>query len=71
MIERQADLKEIAREIIGERGHWIEAYGDPAGDGRQKYRVFDPDGVLITTRFGKEAAEAVVEQLISTGQYTA
>jgi hypothetical protein len=36
---------EIARELVDAApGYWIEEAGPRAGDGRQKYRVFDPNG---------------------------
>lgn len=70
MIE-QTEQKEIAREVVGSAGHWIEEYEPPAGDGRQRYRVFDPNGNLLTTKWGKPAAEAAVMELITTGKITA
>jgi hypothetical protein len=41
----------IPRDLLS-GGYWAEVHGDPAADGRQKRRLYDPNGTHLTTRFG-------------------
>ena len=70
VIEKEASLPPAERELIGNAGHWIEPHGLPAGDGRQKYSVWSPEGELISMIWGKDAAERAVHEYIETGKIT-
>jgi hypothetical protein len=63
-----AVVEEIEREMIGD--YWISPHGEPAGDGRRKYGIYDPAGGLHGYVWGKSAAEAACNQLITEGQIT-
>jgi hypothetical protein len=40
---KEAASVPVERDLIGSKGHWIEKDGPPAGDGRQLYRIYDPN----------------------------
>jgi hypothetical protein len=66
MIEQAAQAV-IKRDMAGKSGHWIESRG-VAGDGREKWAIFSPSGVLLGMVWGKERAEAAVAKLVATGR---
>jgi hypothetical protein len=66
MIEKQVE-EEVARELIGGSGHWIDLH-ERGGNNGDRYAIFSPDGVLLGMKFGKERAEAAVMELIATGK---
>jgi hypothetical protein len=65
MIELPAD--EAARDLIGDQGQFIMKHDAPAGDGRQRYGIYGPDGALLTLAWGKDEAERKVKEIIAAG----
>jgi hypothetical protein len=41
-IRKQLVEVEVERILVGDRGHWIQKHGEPAGDGREKYSTWSP-----------------------------
>jgi hypothetical protein len=64
VIEKEASLPPVERIWVGDRGYWIEKHGEPAGDGRQKFLVWSPEGELLSMIWGKDAAERAAESEI-------
>jgi hypothetical protein len=56
-------------EIIGDKGHFMMPAGEETLDG-QRWSVHLPDGQLVAYRWGKDAAERAVHQLIREGRIT-
>jgi hypothetical protein len=54
------------RHLVGEEGFWIEPRGI-GGDGREKFAIFSPNGELLGMKWGKDAAETAVHELMTTG----
>jgi hypothetical protein len=66
VIEKEASLPPVERIWVGDRGYWIEKHGEPAGDGRQKFLVWSPEGELLSMIWGKDAAERAAESEIGS-----
>jgi len=62
-IEQGAE-QEVARELVGSGGHWIQEIGNG------RYGVFDSAGVCHANVRGKDAAESAAMQLATTGKIT-
>ena len=64
--EEKAQNEGPARDFIGDLGHWIELR-ETDGDGREKFAVYGPDGMLLCMRWGEAAAEAAAIEHSTTG----
>ena len=65
----KATSNPIERHLVGDRGHWIEHHST-AGDGREQWKLFSPEGELLGYAWGKQKAEAAIHELIETGSIT-
>jgi hypothetical protein len=66
IIKRTAEAAASADARIMVGDYWITLL-QVAGDGREQYAIFDPNGQHLTNLWGKEAAEAAVFEHIEKG----
>src|SRR5262245_41420627 len=66
---RQAAGTSVERELVGNRGHWIQPTG-VINRKRKQFAIYDPTGMFHANIWGEEDARRAVHELIQTGTIT-
>jgi hypothetical protein len=60
-IQRLIEQDELVVRDLLDNGYWVESRGKDGDGSREKFALFDPNGMLLCMKWGKEACEAAAK----------